>query len=507
MDGLLIGVANLLTIETILAVAIGCGIGIFVGAMPGLGSAVGIALMVPLTYSLSPTFSVVMLAALYMGSEYGGSVSAILLNTPGTPSATATMVDGYPMSQKGQARLALGVSLSSSAVGGLIGGLALVLLAQPLVGVALRFGPPAYFAVGVFGLSMVAALAGSSLVKGLVVACLGLMLVTVGSDPISGYTRFTFGSYELIDGIPVVAVMIGLFAVSEAFFLVEKGAAKFVGDTSLRHLFLSREQWRNLLPTMLRGGVIGTLIGILPGVGSSVGGWFSYTLTQRLSSNPEDFGKGEVKGVAAPESANNATVGGSLIPLLTLGIPGSPTTAMLMGTFFLHGLQPGPALFQNAPDIVYTLMLSLFAAVAFMYVLGSFALPLCARVIALPNHVLAILIVAMAAVGVFALRSLMFDVWVMLGFGVIGYFLRKFGFPLPPMILAVVLGPMIEANFRRSLLLSQGDYNIFFEDGIAFGFLALTAVFVLAIPALKLVRKVAFQQRNHHTKNSTRDGI
>ncbi|MEX2642910.1 MAG: tripartite tricarboxylate transporter permease [Acetobacterales bacterium] len=476
IEGLLIGLGPVLSWAGIAAIVAGVAIGIIVGALPGLGPSLGIALLIPLTWDMQPAIGMLMLISLYMGAEYGGSISAILISTPGTAAATATVIDGYALNRQGHPGRALGASLSASTVGGLVGALFLIGLAAPLAQIALSFGPPEYFALGVFGLAIVSSLSAESPVKGWIVAVLGLAFVTVGVDPILGMDRFTFGRIELMEGMPFLTALIGLFAVAEVFNMVDQGERTQKVRTSIASIFLSLADLRRLAPTMIRGAVIGTVVGIIPGVGAGVGSWIAYDQEKRFAKHPETFGHGAIEGIAAPEAANNATVGGALIPMLALGIPGSATTAVLMGALIMHGLQPGPQIFDRAPDVVYGLFVGLLVSVVVMYVLGSLAMPIWVRMIAVPNAVLAPVVFGLAMIGSYALRNLMFDVWLALGFGVLGYVLKKFSFPLAPMILAMVLGYMIEANFRRSLLMSSGSMDIFATQPISAVFLLLAVL-------------------------------
>ncbi|MBE0532353.1 MAG: tripartite tricarboxylate transporter permease [Rhodospirillales bacterium] len=489
MDALVI----VFSIGGLSCIVIGVLVGIFVGAMPGLGPSIGIALLIPFTYGLSTSYSLLLLVSLYMAAEYGGSISAILIATPGTSAAAATMLDGYPLRQKGFPGLALGISLSASSVGGLIGTLALILFAQPLAEVALRFGPPAYFAIGLFGLTTVASLSAESPIKGLLVACFGLTIATIGIDPISGAPRFAFGQMELFEGVPFLTALIGLFALSEAFGMAERKITKRKVDERVGHIFLSLRQWRDLLPTMMSGSIIGTILGIVPGVGGNIACWLAYDRARKRSKHPESFGTGEPKGIAAPEAANNATVGGAMIPLLSLGVPGSPTTAVLMGALILHGVRPGPQLFTEAPDMIYALFIGLAVCVAVMFLIGSYTLSWWARLMSVSDSVLVVVIFVLSAVGAFSLRSLMFDVYVTVGFGMLGYILKKFRFPMPPIVLAMVLGYLVESNFRTALLMSQGSYAIFFEDWLCLLFIALSVgTFVWPLLKQRVARVLGF---------------
>lgn len=459
---------------------IGTAAGVIVGALPGLGPSIGITLLIPFTYNMPPELSMLLLVALYMAAEYGGSVSAILLSTPGTAAAAATAIDGYAMTRKGLASESLAVSLNASCVGGLVGAFALLLLAEPLAAVALQFGPAAYFSVGLFGLTSVASLSSGSLVKGLLAGALGLALASVGIDPISGVPRFTFGVPEMFEGIPFLTALIGLFAVSEAFSLAEGGKGEKHGmGAKVRFALLSLTQWRKLGSTIASGSIIGTLLGILPGVGGNIACWVSYDFARRRHKNPEGFGKGEPAGVAAPESANNATVGGAMIPLMALGVPGSPTTAVLVGALILHGLRPGPELFASEPVLVSTVLWGLAFSSIVLLLVGSLLLPVWSWVLRLSNSVIAVGIGVMAMLGAFALRNLMFDVYMTLAFGVLGYILKKFKIPMAPIILAMVLGYLVETNYRTALVTSHGDYSIFVTSPLSLLFLVLSVLSLL----------------------------
>ncbi|MXQ14247.1 tripartite tricarboxylate transporter permease [Microvirga makkahensis] len=472
--------AVLFSLSGLLSVIAGAAIGIVVGALPGLGPSIGVSLLIPFTYSMSPENSMLLLISLYMAAEYGGSISAILLSTPGTAAAAATTIDGFAMTQKGLGNKALAISLSASTVGGLIGGVALLFLAMPLSKLALQFGPASYFAVGLFGLTSVAALSGGSLVKGLIGAALGLLLAFVGIDPIAGMPRFTFGRIELFEGIPMLAVLIGLFAVSESFLLAES-AGKTRGGVSkgaVRAVYLTLKEWKELFRTMVSGSVIGTFLGILPGVGGNIACWVARDYAMRR--NPKlAFGEGEPHGIAAPEASNNATVGGAMVPLLALGVPGSPTTAVIVGALVLHGLRPGPQLFAEQPVLVYTILLGLLLACVVMFLIASVSLPWMSRVINLPDSVLAAGILIFAILGAYSLRNLAFDVWLTVGFGVLGYLMKKLSFPVAPVVLALVLGYLVETNFRTALVTSRGSYGIFFTDPVSAVFLALSLASIL----------------------------
>jgi putative tricarboxylic transport membrane protein len=486
MDGIIQSLGVIFSLAGIASLVVGAILGIIIGALPGLGPSIGLSLLIPFTYSMSPELSMLLMISLYTSAEYGGSISAILLSTPGTAAAAATAIDGYAMAQQGRANEAISISLTASTVGGVLGGLALLLLAMPLAKLALQFGPAGYFAVGLFGLTSVAALSGGSLVKGLLGAAFGLALATVGIDPIAGTPRFTFEQFELYEGVPFLAALIGLFAVSEAIALAEKQASRAdLGNKRVGHVFMSRSLLKETWRSMVSGSVIGTLLGILPGVGGNIACWVARDYARARDKHPEEYGKGSANGIAAPEASNNATVGGALVPLLSLGVPGSPTTAIMMGALIMHGLHPGPQLFTEAPSLVYSILFGVIIASLVQYLVGSLFLPIMARTLLLPPGVIAAGILAFAVLGSFAIRNLMFDVWLTLGFGLIGYFMKKLNFPVAPIILAMVLGYLIESNYRTALVSSQGSYMVFLTDPISVLFLILSAV-SLAVPIYRV---------------------
>lgn len=489
MDGIIQSLEVIFSFWGLAMLVIGALLGIVIGALPGLGPSIGLSLLIPFTYNLGPELSMLLMISLYTSAEYGGSISAILLSTPGTAAAAATVIDGYAMARKGRANEAISISLTASTVGGVLGGLALLLLAMPLAKLALQFGPAGYFAVGLFGLCSVAALSGGSLMKGLICAAFGLALATVGIDPIAGTPRFTLGMYQLYEGVPFLAALIGLFAVSEAMVMLENraNAAPIIKD-KVGHVFMSMALWKETWRTMLSGSVIGTLLGILPGVGGNIACWVARDYARARDPHPEEYGHGSANGIAAPEAANNATVGGALVPLLALGVPGSPTTAIMVGALIMHGLHPGPQLFTEEPTLVYAILFGVIIASLVQYVAGSLFLPIMAKTVLLPDAVIAVGIMAFAVLGAFAIRNLMFDVYLMLGFGVIGYLMKKLDFPVPPVILAMVLGYLIESNYRTALVSSQGDHMIFVTDPISLLFLVLSVV-SLAVPLWRGFRK------------------
>lgn len=492
IPNLLLGISITLEWQNLLAILAGMASGIFIGAIPGIGPSTGIALILPFTYALPTTTALIMLIALYIGAEYGGSISAILISTPGTAAAAATVLDGYQLTLKGLPGKALGVSLLSGTVASILATVGLILLALPLVNVALSFGPFEYFALGVFGLSIIAGLSGRNWAAGFVSATIGLILSTVGVDPFSGYPRFAFGHFELYEGIGLIPALIGLFAISVVFDMVEEATIGSRISTKISSALPTISEFRRLVPAMLRGSVIGFVIGVIPGAGGAIASFISYNTEKRLSSNPEKFGTGVLEGVAAPEAANNAVVGGSLVPLLTLGIPGSPTAAILVGALVMHGLLPGPELFTKNPDVVYGLFAGMMLANFAMQAMGLLGMNWWVKAVALPNSILAPLIMALGIVGAYAVRNNMFDVGLMLFFGTVGYILRKYEFSLPAIVLALVLGFMIETNLRRALIVSEGSFAPFLTRPITLGLLIIALLMVL----LTIWQERRFVKRN-----------
>ncbi len=488
MENFLIGIEIAFTIKSFIAVGAGVLMGIFVGAMPGLNAATGVALLLPFTFGMDAATAMIMLCALYTAAEYGGSITAIAIGTPGTPAAVATTFDGYPLTKKGMPGKALGTSIIASTFGGVFSAICLIVLSVPLVNFALKFGPPEYFALGIFGLTIVSSLVGRSVIKGFIATMIGLMLNMIGDDVMTGYSRYLFGVDRLFEGIPLVPVLIGLFAISEVFTVIEELSPVQLLRERISSALPTRQEIRKMSGVIFRSAIIGTIIGVVPGAGASVANLVAYTEAKRASKEPEKFGSGVLEGVAAPESANNATVGGALIPLLTLGVPGSGTTAVLLGGLMLHGLIPGPQLFSRNPDVIYGLFVSLFITNFIMLLAGLLGTKLWTQVTATPKGILMTLILAIAFIGSYGIDNSMFDVWVMLITGLMGYLMRRFSFPVPPVVIAMVLGRMVETNLRRSLLLSEGSYKIFFASPISVGLLIL-ALFSFSWPFIREYRR------------------
>ena len=471
-------VETLYTTWIVPAAFAGVAWGILGGALPGISPSITMALLLPLTYGLDPTVAIVMLASTYVGAEYGGSIPAILIRTPGTNAAAATVVDGYAMKQQGRAGEALGISLYSGLVGGLFGLAVLVLLAEPLSNVALAFTPQAYFALGVLGLSVIASLSRESLAKGLMAGVLGLMIATIGTDPVTGLNRFTFDSPELLSGVPPILVMVGLFAIGEMLAQTSEPSLQTIPERA-RIRFPGPAMWRRIAFPQLIGSVIGTMEGVMPRGGGAISSFLAYNEARRWSRHQDEFGKGSPEGIAAPEAANNTVACTALVPMLSLGIPSSNSAAVLLGGFLLHGLLPGPMLFVQNPDVVDGLFLGLLVANIAMVIVGYLIMGPCIWLVSRPKPYLMAVIYALVVSGVFAIEASLFQVGVALGFGVLGYLMRYFGVPLLPMVLGVVLGFMVESNYRRALVLSDGDPMTFVDDRLAAVLLALACLFVI----------------------------
>ncbi len=477
IDSLVFGFGTIVGWKPLLIIAVGVMVGIMVGAMPGLSPSTGVALLVPFSYTMSPALAIILLVSIYISSNYGGSITAVLINTPGTPSAAATALDGYPLTLQGQAGKGLGMSLVASTLGGIFGVLILILFAVPLARLAIAFHPADYFALAVFGLTTVGSLGTGNVLKALVAVLLGLLINTVGLDSISGVSRFTFAVDPLYDGFTLIPALIGLFALSVVFAAIEKGKLDRTVTDQVSGDFPSRlELWKSKL-TIARSSVLGTVIGIFPGAGATIASFISYGIAKQSSKRPEQFGKGALDGVAASEAANSSSVGGALIPLLALGIPGSATDAVLIGALQLHDITPGPLLFESNPEIVYGIFAALLVANAVMLVMGLYGVRVFAKVVQVPPGLLYPLIVAIALIGSFAVRNSFFDVGACFGFGVLGWLLKRYGYPVAPVVLGIVLGSLLEENFRRAVMM-EGP-TVFFTQPLAASLLAISALLFL----------------------------
>ncbi|WP_243112626.1 tripartite tricarboxylate transporter permease [Caproiciproducens sp. NJN-50] len=463
---------------------IGLAAGIIVGALPGLTGTMCIALLLPMTYGLNSITGMILLLGVYCGGIYGGSITAILINTPGTPASAATVLDGYPMAKKGQAGRALNLALSASEVGGLFSVAVLIVAAPQIARVALDFGPAEYFALALFGLTIIASV-GGSLIKGLIMGLAGLFVATIGMDPVGGTNRFTFNITELSSGIDIIPALIGLFAITEIMYKA-RDIYKPVGDV-IEIKGKEKVSFKDVLQykaTLLKSSIIGTFIGVVPGTGAAIASFLSYNEAKRASKHPELFGTGYGEGVVASEAANNAVTGGALVPLLTLGLPGDTNTAVLLGALTMQGIIPGPQLFVQQRQWVYSIMFALIIVNIFMYIQGRFFIKFFVNVTKVPTQVLVPILITLCIIGSYAVNNTTFDALLMILIGLFGYYMKKLDFPLTPMVIAIVLGPLAESNMRRALIISQGSALIFFQKPISCFFILL-AVFMLFFPLIK----------------------
>ncbi|MBD5627629.1 MAG: C4-dicarboxylate ABC transporter permease [Desulfovibrio sp.] len=474
------GILSALSLNAILANLMGVVLGIIFGALPGLTAAMGVALLIPLTFGMPSVEAFSALLGMYCGAIYGGCITAILVGTPGTVSAAATMLEGPALTAKGESRRALDMATVASFIGGIFSALALVSVAPLLARAAMSFSAPEYFAVAVFGLTIVASLSQGQLIKGLISACLGLFFATIGLDPVTGDMRNTFDMPDLFNGLALVPVLVGLFAMSQVLNTVEdviRGVQLKSGAISKQGLTL-RDLTSNAF-NFLRSSVIGTAIGIIPATGVSAATFFAYSEARRHSKTPERFGKGCLEGIAATESSNNAVCGGALIPLLTLGVPGDIVTAIMLGALMIQGLTPGPLLFIEHPVTVYGIFAAFIIANVLMLVCGLAAVRGANKITAIPSGVLMPIVVTLCVIGGFAVNNSTFDLLIVAVFGVLGYLMLKCRFPLPPLLLAMILEPIAEANFRRALSISHNDYAIFYTSPVVLVMLGLSALVLI----------------------------
>ena len=462
---------------------LGVFMGTIIGVLPGIGPSAGIALLIPVTFGMNPTSALIMMAGIYYGAKYGGSTTAILIRTPGEAASVMTSIDGYEMARKGRAGAALAVSAIGSFIAGTIGVIGLTIFAIPLASMALKFGPAEYFTLMLFAMTAVASLTGNSPAKGMLSTIFGLMIATIGIDLQSGQPRYTMGIAEFQDGVGFVVVVVGLFAMAEVLRGLEnifKGTAPEVIKISGK-LWLTREEWKRSIGPIWRGGIIGFIIGVLPGAGGTIASIMSYTTEKRLSKHPEEFGKGAIEGVAGPESANNSDTAGALVPLLTLGVPGGGATAVLLGAFIMYGIQPGPLLFQNRPDLVWGLVNSMYIGNVMLIILNLPLIGLFVRLLYIPAGILYPLIVAISVIGIYAVNGSILDLYLLLFFGVVGYIFDKVDIPVAPLVLSLVLGGIMEQSFRQAMTISGGNPKIFMGSTITVTLIVLS-VFSVAMP-------------------------
>ncbi|MEJ5312410.1 MAG: tripartite tricarboxylate transporter permease [Anaerolineae bacterium] len=482
---LLSGFSVALAPQNLMFAFLGSFLGTLIGVLPGIGPAAGCALLIPLTARIDPTGSIIMLTALFYGTQYGGTITSVLLNVPGEASSVVTCLDGYQMAKKGRAGVALSISAIGSFIGGTLASIALVVVAGPLTRLALEFGPVEFFALMVLGLSLLMGLTGKSMIKALMMGIFGLLLSMVGMDPVRGSPRFTFGRMELMDGIGFVPVIMGLFGLAE---ILENAEKRFdqVLQSELSSLMPTRQDIKDSALPILRGTVLGTLLGLIPGMTNSASSFLSYAMEKKLSKRPVKFGTGAIEGVVGPETANNAHANGALIPLFTLGIPASPTIAVIMGAFMMNGIVPGPFLFKDHPALVWGVIASFFIGNVILLILNLPLIRLWVMVLRIPYSILFGLILAFMIIGVYGLDNSAFDIMTMVVFGVLGYLLRKLDFPQAPVVLTLILGPLMERSLRTSMEMSQGDFAILWSTPISAGLL-IAAAAVLISSALRFL--------------------
>lgn len=477
LEGLLFALAPL----AILANLLGVALGIIFGALPGLTATMGLALIVPLTFGMPPVVAFSALLGVYVGAVYAGSITATLIGTPGTAAAAATLMEGPALAKKGQSKKALTMTTVASCIGGLFSCIVLIFVSPQLAKVALSFGPPEYFALALFGLSIVAGVSGESLLKGVIAGLIGLFIATIGMDPITGTNRYTFGVPDLLNGVDVVPALVGLFAISEILTRLEKNGGNIIQNIKSSSIGLKWNELTSNWFNLLRSSSIGTFIGIIPATGSGVAAFVAYNEAKRASKNKEKYGKGNIDGLAATESANSAVTGGALVPLLTLGIPGDVITAVLLGALMIQGYSPGPTLFTDSGSFIYGIFAALIIANVFMLILGLGASSLFPKLLKIPEQILMPIIAVLCVLGSYAVSNSPFDVLIMLIFGFLGYIMLKVGLPLAPMLLAIILAPIVEKNFRRSMIISENDFSIFLTRPIALVVLIVTVVVFIGI--------------------------
>lgn len=483
------GFAAALTPENLMFALVGCLLGTILGLLPGIGSTAGMAILIPLTLSMDPAGAIIMLAAIFYGGAYGGTITSVLLNIPGEGESAITCIDGYQMTLKGRA----GVALTTAGIGSFLGGtaatVALVLAAEPLSQLGLRIGPPEFFSLILIGLALLVGLVGRSVLLGLISACLGLLIAMVGIDPVVGMPRFTFGQAHFFDGISYVPVLVGLFGLGELLATSGSSSPRPTAPR-LREMLPSRGDARRSAPAIARGTAIGGVIGLIPGVSSAISSLLAYSTERKVAKHRAELGTGAIEGVAAPETANNAHSNAAFIPLFTLGIPASPAIAVLMGAFLQNGLTPGPTLFTEAPDLVWTVIASLFVGNLLLLVLNVPLVSLWTRILAIPYSVLRGVIFAFIVIGSYAVSNSVIDIYVMVFFGLLGFVFRQVGLPLAPLVLTLILGPFLEGALRESLQLSQGSFSIFVDRPISLAFLLLaTAILAASVVGAGLKRK------------------
>jgi putative tricarboxylic transport membrane protein len=490
LEGLAYGFTIALTPTNLLACFLGVLVGTIVGVLPGIGPVGAMALLLPSTFALHPATALIMLAGIYYGAMYGGSTTSILVNVPGEAGSIVTLLDGYQLTRKGRAGAALCVAAVGSFIAGTIGVVGIMLAASWLADLAIKFGPPEYFAIALGGLLLLSRLSGGSVLHSFVMVAIGLALGTVGMDTVTALRRFTFGSVALSQGVDLVPVIMGLYGVAEVLLLAEQGIAKArIVSVRLKELLPTREEWRRSWAPIGRGSVVGFVTGLIPGPAAVLSTFIAYNIEKKVSRTPERFGHGAIEGVAAPESANNAATAGAMVPLLSLGIPFSPATAILLGALVIHGLQPGPLMIVQRPEVFWGFVASMYIGNLLLLILNLPLVGLFVSVLRLPQHVLATLVLLLCLVGAFSLSNSYLDLWILVVFGVFGYALRKLSVDASPLVVALVLGPMMEKTLRQSLFIAQGSVADLVLRPLTLAILLIPAVALIVPPLLRLRRR------------------
>ncbi|NCV51085.1 MAG: C4-dicarboxylate ABC transporter permease [Gammaproteobacteria bacterium] len=481
IDNILAGIAIVANLESILALGFGVLIGVIAGAIPGMSATMAVALTLPFTFSLSPITGILLLLGVYKGGIFGGCIPAILIKTPGTPASSATVLDGHPMAEQGESGRALCMALYASCTADLISNLALILFAGWLASFALKFGPPEFFTLILFSLTIIAGVSGSSLARGIFSALLGLLFATIGLDLVYGTNRFTMNDPNLMGGLNFIAVLIGLFAIPEILNMVWSPDKNSGQTRKVSSAWVSFTEYKRCFKSIIRGSLIGVFLGSIPGIGAAPAAFLSYSEAKRNSPNKDNFGKGEIEGVAASEAGNNGVAGATMIPLLALGVPGDVITAIIIGAFMIHGLQPGPMMFLSNVDIIYALFVGLILSSVFLFGIGSFAIRGFRFISKIPKAVLLPSVLILCIYGCYAINNTLFDVGVMFVMGWLGFFMYRSSIPAPPFLIAFILGPLFEDNFRQAMLMSNGDPTILFRSPITWFFWAATLLTIFAI--------------------------
>ena len=495
MGDVIQGALSLLSVQIIFLMNLGVFIGVIFGAIPGLTGTIGIILFLPLSYSMSPTAALIFLTGIFCGGEFGGSISAILIGTPGTNAAAATMLDGYPLAREGKAKKALMMALTASTFGGLFSTFVLLFASPMIAEFTINFGPAEFFSLALFGLSVIASVSGKSIWKGLIAGAIGIIISLVGIDEMTSTPRFTFGTLNMLRGLGLMPVLMGLFAIPS---ILDKVGSIYVKKRA-QHVMvkmsetdrLAMKEIKSVLPVLLKSSVIGTIVGAVPGTGTGLASFLSYDTAKKSSKNPDAFGQGSLEGIAASESANNAVTSGALIPLFTLGIPGSPSAAVLIGAFMIHGMVPGPSLFKEQGVLLFAVMIGLIFTNLFMYLQGRTLTKVFAQITRVPDTVLVPILLALCTAGAYSVNNSLFDVGVFFVFGFVSFFIGKLGFPIMPISLGYVLGPLAEFNLRRALVLSDGSWSIFFTRPISLFFIVITiiAIYLTSRPLKKKLKE------------------